>query len=376
MTQPLILITAGGTGGHLFPAEALATVLLRLGYRIVLATDPRVGVLAKNFPADEIVQIPSGTPSVRNPILFTKALIKLSMGMVASFQMVRRLKPSLIVSFGGYPTVPPALTASLLKVPLFIHEQNGVMGRANKFLAKRAELIATGFESLRGVPTTKAKQVYTGNPIRPMVMEAAQTPYPAVVRGGKMRILVFGGSQGARIMSEVVPKAIRLIPKEYLPRIILTQQARDDDLLGVRAQYLRSLGPCDVQPFFRDLPRRIADAHLVIGRAGASTVAELSVIGRPSILVPLPGSLDQDQAANAATLGDIGAALVIPQEEFTPQRLAAEIISRMNDGDLLTKAAEAAKTLAKTDAAERLAAYIVRRIGLPTPDDPAEEPVP
>jgi UDP-N-acetylglucosamine--N-acetylmuramyl-(pentapeptide) pyrophosphoryl-undecaprenol N-acetylglucosamine transferase len=376
MPQPLILITAGGTGGHLFPAEALATVLLRLGYRIVLATDPRVGTMAKNFPADEIVQIPSATPSVRHPIRFVKALVHLSMGAVASFRMIRRLKPDLVVSFGGYPTVPPALTASLMKVPLFIQEQNGVMGRANRFLAKRAELIATGFPSLRGIPDTKAKQIYTGNPIRPMVIDAAQIPYPAVVRGGKLRILVFGGSQGAHIMSEVVPKAIRLIPKEYLSRIVITQQAREDDLLSVRAQYLRSLGPCDIQSFFRDLPRRIADAHLVIGRAGASTVAELAVIGRPSILVPLPGALDQDQAANAATLGDIGAALVIPQEEFTPQRLANEIILRMNDGSLLTIAAEAAKTLAKTDAAERLAAYIVKRVGLPTPDDPAEEPAP
>jgi UDP-N-acetylglucosamine--N-acetylmuramyl-(pentapeptide) pyrophosphoryl-undecaprenol N-acetylglucosamine transferase len=374
MSRPLILITAGGTGGHLFPAEALATLLLRIGYRVVLATDPRVGRFAENFPADAIFTIPSATPSVRHPWKLLKAVLLLAYGVCKSLVMVHKLKPALVVSFGGYPTVPPALAASLFKVPLIIHEQNGVMGRANRFLAKKASVIATGVAQVRGIPETTATQIMTGNPLRPAVIEAAHIPYPEVLRGGKLRILVFGGSQGASIMADIVPAAIARLRKEHLPRLVLTQQAREEDSLKVRAQYLRSIGPCEVQPFFKDLPKRIADSHLVIARSGASTVAELAAIGRPSILVPLAISLDQDQTANAAPLAEVGAALVIPQEEFTAERLAVEITLRLTNGALLTEAATAAKTLAQSEGSERLAALVVKMAGLPKPDLPKPDP--
>jgi UDP-N-acetylglucosamine--N-acetylmuramyl-(pentapeptide) pyrophosphoryl-undecaprenol N-acetylglucosamine transferase len=359
MSAPLILVTAGGTGGHLFPAEALAVALKARGARVVLATDERVGGLADAFPAEEVIEIPAATPSGGSPIAKAKAGAVLGFGVAKALLALRRLRPDAVVGFGGYPTVPPVLAASLLKIPAALHEQNGVMGRANRFLASRVALVATGFASVRGVPAG-ARQVYTGNPVRPAVIAAAATPYPAALPKGLLRFLVFGGSQGARVMSEVVPAALTLVPEELRPQLVVTQQARGEDLTRVRAAYVKLRLNAEVEPFFKDLPRRIAESHLVVSRSGASTVAELAAIGRPSILVPLPGALDQDQAANAATLAEIGAATVIPQPEFTPQRLADEILARLAHPERLTKAAEAAKSAGRTDAAERLAGEILR----------------
>jgi UDP-N-acetylglucosamine--N-acetylmuramyl-(pentapeptide) pyrophosphoryl-undecaprenol N-acetylglucosamine transferase len=235
------------------------------------------------------------------------------------------------------------------------------MGRANRLLARWATLIATGFPAVKGLPDgASGRVVHTGNPVRPAVLAAAETAYPPVLKGGKMRLLAFGGSQGARVMSDVVPAAIERLPKELYPYLVVTQQAREEDLLRVRAQYARLITNTEVQPFFKDLPQRIADAHLVIARSGASTVAELAAIGRPSILVPLPGALDQDQAANAASLAEIDAALVIPQDQFTPDRLAAEIQAFFQTPDRLTRAAAAAKSASITDAAERLAQAVLQ----------------
>jgi UDP-N-acetylglucosamine--N-acetylmuramyl-(pentapeptide) pyrophosphoryl-undecaprenol N-acetylglucosamine transferase len=243
-----------------------------------------------------------------------------------------------------------------------LHEQNGVIGRANRFLARRVSLIATGFPNVKGIPANiRGPLVHTGNPVRPAVIEAARTPYPALSADGRLNILVFGGSQGARVMSEIVPAAVERLPQEILPHILITQQARDEDLERVKAAYSRLNATADVQPFFKDLPQRMADAHLVVSRSGASTVAELAAIGRPSILVPLPGALDQDQAANAESLALIGAAAVITQDAFTPDRLAGEIASRYRDPQGLTRAAAAAKSAGVLDAAERLAAEVLRR---------------
>lgn len=364
--RPLVLLSAGGTGGHLFPAEALAGTLKRLGAAVALATDERVGEIAGNFPADEVVEVAAATPSGRSPLERVKAALILGRGVVQAIGLLRRLKPAAVVGFGGYPTVPPLLGASLLRIPTLIHEQNGVMGRANRFLARRVGVIGTGFPEVRGIPDgTKARIIHTGNPVRPAVLEAARAPYPQLLRGGKLRILVFGGSQGARVMSEVVPAAIELLPKDLLPRIVLTQQTRAEDLLDVMTAYGRTLGSVEVKPFFKDMPRRIADAHLVIARSGASTVAELAAIGRPSILVPLPGALDQDQAANAKSLADIEAATVIPQDQFTPKRLAGEIVAIFENPQRLTRAAEAAKSAGVTDAAERLAAAVLHLARVP-----------
>jgi len=360
MTSPLILLTAGGTGGHLFPAEALANALKASGAKVALATDKRANAYAGSFPADEIVEIPSATPSGRSIPQMARAALLLGHGTLKSMALIRKMKPGVVVGFGGYPTVPPVLAASFLKVPTVIHEANGVMGRANRLLARRASVIATGFASIKGVPThVPGKVVHTGNPIRPAVLEAAKQPYAPLESEGKLRLLVVGGSQGARVMSDVVPPAVALLPPDLRARLVITQQARGEDLNRVRDHY-RSLNvEFEAEPFFKDLPHRLAQAHLVVSRSGASTVAELAVIGRPSILVPLPGSLDQDQAANAKTLGDLGAAIVCPQSDFTPERLANEIRLSFQEPDRLTRAAAAAHSASITDAAERLAHVVL-----------------
>ncbi|NIX76426.1 undecaprenyldiphospho-muramoylpentapeptide beta-N-acetylglucosaminyltransferase [Microvirga terricola] len=363
MTSPLILLTAGGTGGHLFPAEALANALKAHGARVVLATDKRANAYAGSFPADEIIEIPSATPSGRSLPQMAKAALLLGSGTLKAMSAIRRMKPDAVVGFGGYPTVPPVMAASFLRVPATIHEANGVMGRANRLLARRASVIATGFANIKGIPTGIAgKVVQTGNPIRPSVLDASRAPYPELQKDGKLHLLVVGGSQGARVMSDVVPPTIELLAADIRARLSICQQARGEDLERVRGTYQRLMVDFEAEPFFKDLPQRLAKAHLVVSRSGASTVAELAVIGRPSILVPLPGSLDQDQAANAKTLGDIGAAIVLPQVQFTPERLAQEIRSFIEEPDRLGKAAAAARSASITDAAERLAQAVLELV--------------
>ncbi|MGU3536590.1 undecaprenyldiphospho-muramoylpentapeptide beta-N-acetylglucosaminyltransferase [Methylobacterium sp. A54F] len=357
---PTILLCAGGTGGHLFPAESLAHALRARGIRVVLATDARVDSIAAEFPAAEIVTIPSATPSGRSALRRASAVVTLGRGFGVAASAIRRIDPAAVVGFGGYPTVPPVLAAQMLRVPTVLHEQNAVMGRANAFLARGARTIATGFRDVRGVPPrATAPRIHTGNPLRPAVIEAARTPYPALGSEGPIRMLVFGGSQGARVMGEVVPRAIAQLPDDLRARLHLVQQARPEDLTAVQNEYL-SLGLAGIEaaPFFKDLPGKMAAAHLVVGRSGASTVSELAAIGRPSVLVPLPGALDQDQAANAATLAAIGAALAIPQTAFTPDRLAAELLDLFENPAKLTAAAGAAKSAGIHDAAERLATVV------------------
>lgn len=356
MAGKLILLAAGGTGGHLFPAEALAHALAARGFAVHLATDERATRYGKAFPAVETHEIPSATPSGRSPVKMLGAGAKLAQGVLAAWSLVGRLKPACVVGFGGYPTVPPVLAAALRGVPTIIHEQNGVLGRANRLLAPRARIIATGFAEVRGVSgALKSKQRQTGNPVRLPVLDAARIPFAAPEPGGPLNLVVFGGSQGARVMSDVVPPALeRLTPAERA-RLHLVQQARDEDLARVRDAYARIGVAAEVSPFFGDMPARIAQAQLVVARSGASTVAELTVIGRPSILVPLAQSLDGDQAANAVSLEASGAATVIRQSEFTPERLAAELSARLADPSGLTRAAEAAKSAGIPDAADRLA---------------------
>ena len=367
MSHHLVLISAGGTGGHLFPAEALGLALRQRGIRITLATDRRVGALSTSFPADDVFEIPSATPSGRSLIKMARAGALLGLGVARAVPLIRRLRPAVVVGFGGYPTVPPLAAARLLRVPTVIHEQNAVMGRANRLLAGSASLIATGFSAVRGLPSgASGRVVHTGNPLRPSVLQAASSELPPVAEGGTIRVLVFGGSQGARVMSDIVPPAVEQLSGEFRSRLQITQQAREEDLERVRSLYSRLNVSSEVEPFFKDLPSRMAGAHLVISRSGASTVAELAAIGRPAILVPLPGALDQDQAANAATLAGIGAATVIAQDGFTPARLAAELQRRFEDPALLTSAAAAAKSAGITDAAERLADAVIGLAGSPS----------
>jgi UDP-N-acetylglucosamine--N-acetylmuramyl-(pentapeptide) pyrophosphoryl-undecaprenol N-acetylglucosamine transferase len=257
--------------------------------------------------------------------------------------------------------VPPVLAASLRGVPTVLHEQNGVMGRANRLLAARVTSIATGFPTLAKLdPGLRAKINFTGNPIRPQVIEAARNAYDAPTKDGPIRLLVFGGSQGAHVMAENVPAAVARVPASLRARLRIVQQARPEDLDTVRAVYAELGVAVECAPFFPDLPTRMAAAHFIISRSGASTVAELSAIGRPAILVPLPHALDQDQFANAGVLAEAGGAVRIEQREFTPERLAAEIVSLAGDPARLARMAKAAKSAGTIDAAERLADLVIK----------------
>lgn len=354
MTKGIVMLAAGGTGGHVFPAEALAYELKARGYSVHLVTDSRAERYAGKFPAEEIHVVPSATIGSKNPIRVIKALATLWTGLRSARKLMTRLKPVAVVGFGGYPTVPPLLASTGIGVPSLLHEQNAVMGRANKALAKRVKAIAGGF-----LPENKGeygdKIVMTGNPVRPAVLSAAHVAYTPSNSGEQFNLVVFGGSQGAQFFSAAVPAAICLLPNDLRSRITLTQQARVEDKDSVVESYKKLGVRADVSPFFGDMAERIAQADLVISRSGASTVSELSVIGRPSVLVPYPHALDHDQAANAAALSAAGGASVIKQADLSPNALSALLADAMNDPARLEKTAAAAKATGKPDAAKRLA---------------------
>ncbi len=357
VSQRPILLAAGGTGGHLFPAEALALELRQRGYRVELVSDHRAIGYAGKFPADAMHEIASGTVTGAGLVGKLRGMLKLAAGVVQARKLLAQIRPAIVVGFGGYPTVPPLLAATNRRIPTLIHEQNAVMGRANRFLAGRVSAIATGFEI---VPVGKGpKPVCVGIPVRDAVLRAAQEPMPAASETSDIHLCVFGGSQGARVMSEIVPTAISVLPKPILARLKIVQQAREEDLVAVRAVYAGLGIEAEVNAFFSDLPHRIAQSHLVIARGGASTVAELAVIGRASILVPLPGSLDQDQAANARILQQAGAAKVIQQLEFTPEWLAGTLAESLSNMSNLAEHGLRAKAIGIPDAASRLAELVI-----------------
>jgi UDP-N-acetylglucosamine--N-acetylmuramyl-(pentapeptide) pyrophosphoryl-undecaprenol N-acetylglucosamine transferase len=359
--EPFVLIAAGGTGGHLFPAEALATVLQARGVAVELATDHRAAPFTNAFPARDVHVLPADTLRGRSPVALARTAARLSSGTLKGAWLLLSSRPAAVVGFGGYPTVPPVLAAWLLRVPRVLHEQNAVMGRANRFLAARASLIATGYPGIfSNAPRLAAKAVHTGNPVRKAVRDAANSPYTAPAAGGPIRLVIFGGSQGARVMSETVPAAIERLPPALRSRIEVVQQTRPEDLEEVKASYARLGVPADVASFFADLPAKIAQSHLVVARSGASTVAELAAIGRPSILVPLPHALDQDQLANAAALAAAGGALLIRQSDFTAERLSEELGQLLAAPGRLSSMADAARAAGRVDAAERLADAVMR----------------
>ena len=354
-----ILLAAGGTGGHLFPAAALAETLASRGAAVELATDERALKYGQNFRARAIHAFPSATPTGAGAVSKARAALTLAAGVAVALAKLARIKPRAVVGFGGYPTVPPLLAASLLRIPTVLHEQNAVMGRANRFLSGRASVIACGFPELKGLDArTKARARFTGNPVRPAVIEAASTPYPDFA-GRRLNLLVTGGSQGARVMADIVPEALALLPSDERQWIRLTQQARGEDKARVAAACARMNFAVEIAEFFPDLPARIAASHLVVARAGASTVSELAVIGRPSVLAPYPHALDQDQAANAEALAASGGAVIVPQSEFTPARLAAILSDALASPAKLAAAARAAKSAGVPDAAERLADLVL-----------------
>lgn len=358
MTSRPVLLCAGGTGGHLFPAEALAHALRARGVAVELVTDERALRYGGSFPADAMHSIQSATPRGGSLVSRGVAVARLGFGVVQSLALIRKTKPLVVIGFGGYPTAPPLVAAFLTRTPCALHEANAVMGKANRFLSRMVDAIAAGFPLAGAAPSLRAKITVTGNPVRPSVLEAAKTPFPSLAEG-RLRLLVTGGSQGARVFADVAPAAIAALPPHLRARLEVTQQARPEDLARVTTAYQKAGVAALVAPFFSDLPQRMADAHLVVARSGASTVSELAVIGRPSILVPLPHALDQDQANNAAILARVDASELVRQQNFTPRYLTERLAALLDDPFPLIAGAKAAHDVGAPRAAERLADLVL-----------------
>ncbi|MBO0343697.1 undecaprenyldiphospho-muramoylpentapeptide beta-N-acetylglucosaminyltransferase [Roseibium sp. CAU 1637] len=355
-----ILLTAGGTGGHLFPAQALAGELQRRGHVVELATDERADKYGAAFPARKVHLIASETLRGRSPVNLAKTAISLAKGTLQARAVLKNLKPEVVVGFGGYPTFPPMFAARLTRTPSILHESNAVMGRANKMLAGSVSALATSLPLVNADPELEARTVETGNPVRDAVMDVAGSAYPVLNETGPIHLLVFGGSQGARFFSDCVPSALGQLPLALKSRIHLVQQCRAEDLERVRAAYQACGVEANLHTFFQDMPARISNAHLVISRSGASTLSELTVIGRPSILVPLPGAIDQDQLANAQGLAKVGGAWPVAQKDLTPERLCEDLVHLFDSPNILKTAADAALSQGKPDAVKRLADLVER----------------
>lgn len=347
------VLMAGGTGGHLFPAMALAQELRRRGHDIHLMTDHRVTAYGDKFPAQHTHIIPSATPSVRNPVRFVVAGVQIVWGIAVAWTRFLGLKADAVVGFGGYPVYPPFVAASFLRVPGILHEQNAVMGRANRALARSARVVALSFKPTAKAEAFAVKSLLVGNPVRDKVRAVADLPYPSL--SGTLKLLVFGGSQGARAFADLVPAAITTMPAELRARLRVTQQCRPEDLDRVAEMYRLAKVNVELSAFFDDLPQRMAESHLVIARAGASTVAELTVIGRPSILIPLPGSIDADQKNNALVVQAAGGGWVAEQATVSPESLGTRLSLLFSSPETLQSAAAAAKSLGQPEAVMKLA---------------------
>lgn len=348
------MLSAGGTGGHLFPAEALAHELIARGWEVHLATDKRANRYAGTFPAARIHEISSSTVGSKNPLALLKTFWTIWKGAQEAGRIIADIQPKAVVGFGGYPTLPPLWAATRRNVATLVHEQNAVMGRANKALAARVNAIAGGF-----LPDNSglysAKIVTTGNPVRPAVIQASTVPYSLPQPDGRLSLLVFGGSQGAQFFSQALPKAIALLPEALRARLDVTQQARPEDEEAVSAAYQELGVKAEISPFFTDMAQRIAKAHLVISRSGASTVSEVAAIGRPALFVPYPHALDHDQAANAAALAATGGAQVHPQASLSPQKIADMLGELFAQPERLAEMAKAAKQAGRPQATQLLA---------------------
>jgi len=353
MSAPLLVIAAGGTGGHMFPAQALAEVMLRRGWRVRLSTDARGARYTGGFPHSvEIAQVASATfarGGLANRLL---APLHIAGGILGTVVRMLRERPAVVVGFGGYPSIPALAAATILRLPRMVHEQNGVPGRVNRLFARRVDLVACGIWPTALPEGARAEHV--GNPVRAAIRERAGAPY--IPPGDyPMAVLVIGGSQGARILSEVVPAAIAALPEEILRNIRVSHQARDEDGARVARAYAGAGIDADVQPFFRDVARRMSEAQLVISRAGASSLADLAVIGRPAILIPFAAAADDHQSANARGLVKAGAAILIPESRLDTATLSKQIAAVLGDARGARLMAEAARLQGRPEAAERLA---------------------
>ena len=361
MSTPIV-IAAGGTGGHLFPAEALAAELHARGESFALFTDARSSAYASTaFAAGERFVLKGEGIAGRGMRRAARGALQLAAGTWQARGILKRLQARAVVGFGGYPAIPPALAAlSLSQRPvLVLHEQNGVLGRANRLLATRADRLALSFADTQRVPAG-ARTALVGNPVRPALTALAGEPYPGTEGG--LRLLVLGGSLGARVFSDLVPAAVAALPAELRGRLMVTQQCRAEDLDRVRSVYVGLGVPAELSPFFPDVARHLSVAHLVVARAGASTIAELACAARPALLVPLPNAIDDHQTANARVLSDTGGARLLPQNGLTPEMLAAEMVGFLNFPARMAAASAAAAAIARPGAVRELADLVLSLI--------------
>ncbi|PWJ21082.1 undecaprenyldiphospho-muramoylpentapeptide beta-N-acetylglucosaminyltransferase [Jannaschia seohaensis] len=351
--SPLLVIAAGGTGGHMFPAQSLAEEMLRRGWRVKLSTDDRGARYAGNFPEDvDIEVVPSATFARGGALAKLRVPLKLTGGVMAALRNFRADRPAAVAGFGGYPSIPALAAAVLLKLPRLLHEQNGILGRVNQIFAPRVDAVACGTW-----PTALPKGVeglHVGNPVRDAILRRANAPYIAP-GDHPMSILVIGGSQGARILSDVVPEALANLPEAIRRHIRVAHQARPEDEARVASFYAEAGIDAEVRSFFDDVPTRMADAQLVICRSGASTVADLATIGRPSILIPYAAAAGDHQTANARGLVEAGAAIMMPESKLTAASLAEQAELILSNPDGAARMARAAHSTAVPDAAMRLA---------------------
>lgn len=349
------VLAAGGTGGHLIPAFALATELNRRGHHVALITDARGDAIPgrPDFLAAHV--IPVGRFG-KNPLGWFKALRAVLEGRAMARRLFDSFAPSAVIGFGGYPSLPAVLAATGADIPTVVHEQNAVLGRVNRFLSGRVDAIATAYPDVKRLKSSQEIKTHlVGNPVRAEVLILRDEDYPPLPEDGLLRVLVTGGSQGARVMSEVVPDGLSMLPPAIRLRLQVTQQCRPEDLEQVRERYRSHDIPAELGTYFEDMAHRLADAHLFIGRAGASTIAELTAVGRPAILVPLPIATDDHQAANTLEIVKAGGARMIRQERFTAKELAKQIMALADDGEGMQNAAHAAWNCGRPEAAKDLA---------------------
>ena len=355
------LFAAGGTGGHIFPARATAGELVERGWRVRLVTDARGRNHADDFPGEPPVVIEAASPFQKNPLRAVKALFSLAKGYGATRALMADFKPDVVAGFGGYPAFPALAAARLAGTPFVIHEQNAVLGRVNRVFAGSAFAVASGFDRLDRLKPGARHEV-TGNPLRAPILEAVSAYVPPEP-DGEIRLLVIGGSLGARLLSLTVPEALSRLPEGIRRRLRVVQQTREESLPQARAIYEAAGIKAELSPFFSDMGALYQDAHLVISRAGASSVSEIAALGRPAIFVPLAIAMDDHQSANALSLLDAGAVTVIGEADFTADALSARLETALSDSEALAAQAEAARRAGRLDAHIRLADLMTAAFG-------------
>ena len=356
------VLAAGGTGGHMVPAHALAAELKSRGHGVLLITDDRGARFPGLFEGVPVHILPAGRMG-GGPIAWLKALGSVVKGRGEAKRLYREHKPDAVVGFGGYPAFPSLLAASAMHIPTVLHEQNAVLGRVNRLLAGEAEAIGTAYDEVdRLKPKYKSKSVLVGNPVREAVARLGELPFPPFDEFAPLKILITGGSQGATVLGEVVPDGLGMLQPSLRRRLQVVQQCRPDDIERVRKTYAELGIPAELTTYIEDMPDKLADAHLVIGRAGASSLAELTVAGRPAILIPFPSATDDHQTANAREITRAGGARTIQQTDFTPEVLARQIEALAMDPVALNNAAARAMSVGRPHAARDLA-DLVERVG-------------